>query len=199
MPQLPRLVRIGMPTPAPSKQQSRRTLEQGTHCIVASSDANEKASLHGARDRRIGGLGEWSIQAQVREGGTQLALGRRVLDRPVEARQHVAQAAHAVLVQDLDGDEVGLLGDAEGARADGARHVRAVPGQVVVDTVLGEVGAELGPALELKMRRVDARVNDVGDGTGAGRIIEGVDAVIGGLALGDARQAPCCIGLGDEG
>lgn len=56
--------------------------------------------------------------------------------------------AVAVVVEDLDGVEVGLLGHAVGGGADGARYVRAVAVAIRV-AVVGEVCQEASAATEL--------------------------------------------------
>jgi hypothetical protein len=71
-------------------------------------------------------------------------VGRDIVDACDDARERSRTAG----VEDLDGEEAGLLGDAIVGPADGARDVRAVAVAVRVGRV-GEVGEEGGAAAEL--------------------------------------------------
>jgi len=101
-------------------------------------------------------------------------------------------------VQDLDVVDGGLLGDAVGARGDGAGRV----GAVAVDVDEGRVGAPrvvgvVGAALELDVLDLHARVEQVGVGAGAGRVVIRV-LTRAAVAVRDAAQAPRSVLLRDR-
>lgn len=104
-------------------------------------------------------------------------------------------------VEDLDGKQLGLLGNAVGLGADGAGNVGAVA-LAVGGVLVGEVLEPGGAALELGVVDVNAGVDDVGASALAGRLVVGVGGTAG-LGAGDTGQAPGSIllggGNGDDG
>lgn len=98
------------------------------------------------------------------------------------------RSTRATGVQNLDGVEVGLLGNTIGGSTNGAGNVSAVAvavGVVVVDKVAGPGGA----ATKVRVVGVDASVNHVGAGAGTGAVVVGV---LGGTRLlgREAGNAP---------
>lgn len=99
--------------------------------------------------------------------------------------------------KDLDGDEVGLLGDTISSTTDGTSDMSTVASIVNVRTT-DEVGAKRSAALELSVVDVDARVNDIAVSTSAsgGVVIVRVGGVV---ALRDTAKAPSAAGLRCDG
>lgn len=118
----------------------------------------------------------------------------------VDTGNDAGVAAGALVVQNLDAVEPGVLGDTVGVGADGSSNVGAVSLSVAVDTS-GVVGDQLSAATEVRVAGVDARVEDVRAGAGTGRVVVAVGAST--TAAGrDAGQTPWgtrLSGVGVEG
>jgi hypothetical protein len=91
--------------------------------------------------------------------------------------------------KDLDGDEVGLLGNPVSYTTDGTSDVGTVTNIVNVRTT-SKVLAEGGTTAKLPMVDIDARVNDIaiGASTSGGVVVVGVGSII---ALRNAAETPC--------
>ena len=115
----------------------------GAGGLVARRDREGHAGGDGVPDGRVE-RGRW----RRRRGSCWRRPGPRVPGDPVDARDDLRGGAGALVVEDADGDDLGLLGDAVGGAGDGARDVGAVAvavagGVVVVDGV--EAVARPGP------------------------------------------------------
>lgn len=114
-------------------------------------------------------------------------------------RQHVNQRHNEdpyACSEDLDRDEVGILGDAIGAASDRAGDVGAVPARVNVGTAskVGTVGCS--PA-KLLVVDVDSGVDDIGVGSTPSAVV--VDILAGGgLTVRDSAEAPFGVVLRDQ-
>lgn len=129
--------------------------------LVAGGDDAQHALLISGLDDVVERLLGGSTQRQVQDGLVLAALGRNVVNGPLDAVQDGRGTAVAVVVQDLDGNQAGLLGDTKGLAANGASDVRAVTLAVPVLSVIGGP-SRLGAALKVFVGGADARVKDVG-------------------------------------
>ena len=163
----PRIILISSTNSTSRLLRSRRRKRSRT-TIIARSNAHKETLLDSSRDSRICSLREDTAETQVREGFAGAAFALHVVDGPLDTGDDLGCCTGAAGVEDFDGDEVRLLGDAVGARADCAGYVSAVAVAVGVLAVVGEVGAEGGAAFEFSVRGVDAGVDYVGVCPGAG-------------------------------
>lgn len=115
-----------------------------------------------------------------------------------ETRHPSTEETHRPDVQHLDGEDRRLLRHAKGPAGNGARDVRAVA--VVVVRGPEAIGREdlVRAALELLVRRHDARVEDVGVGAFAGGLVVFVCA-LAERAVGQGGEAPGRVFLNDGG
>lgn len=128
--------------------------------------------------------------------GVGAALGDDVVHGPVEAVQDDGRGAGRAL-EDLDGDDGGLLGDTVGRSANGASNVSAVAVGISIAAADGVVAGR-GTANELVVSRQDARVDNVGIGAASSRAV--VDVARGARsAVRDGAQTPGSASLRDEG
>lgn len=140
-----------------------------------------------------GGCGAAEGEVNCRLGGA--ALGGDVVDGPVVAGEDGGGGAGGAL-EDLDGDEVGLLCDAVGGAADGACDVGAVAEGVGVGAADGVVAKGGAPA-ELGVSDDDTRVDDVGVGAlASGRVVD-VRGRGAGL-VADGAETPGSTALGSQ-
>lgn len=116
----------------------------------------------------------------------------------MDTGNHTRVRSRSVGIEDLDGNESGLLGDSIGRASYGAGTVGAVSVLVGVGGAGDEVLAPDGATAELGVRGVDAGVDDVDAGAGAGG---GVIDVLGRALdlVGDAAETPWGAGLGGQG
>jgi hypothetical protein len=140
-----------------------------------------------------GGCGAAEGQVDCGLGGA--ALGGDVVDGPVVAGEDGGGGAGRAL-EDLDGDEVGLLCDAVGGPADGAGDVGAVAEGVGVGAADGVVAKGRASA-ELGVGDDHTGVDDVGVGAlASGRV---VDVGGGGAGFGGVGPAtPGSTALGGQ-
>ena len=112
-------------------------------------------------------------------------LGRSVLGGPLDTGNNLTVVALTAGVENLDGDQVGLLGHTVLGAAGGAGDVGAVAVAVLVEAIAGKVGTPDSAAAEIAVVGVDTGINDVRVSVFAGR---GVVDVVGGsgLAVRDA-------------
>lgn len=173
-----------------------RRVERRVVVAVAGRHSKEHARLDEGRGRRVDGRRLAAAQGHVGDGAVGAAAGGRVGRDKVDAGDHAGRGAGAARVEDLDGEELRLLGDAVVLAADGAGDVRAVPVAVLEAVVPGKVGEEGGATLELlggvslmvltgegetySVLDVDASVNHVRAGAGAGaRVIRVRRGILG--------------------
>ena len=168
----------------------------GIGVLVTGGDNGEDTLLEGALDGVVEGLGEGTTQGHVDGGLVGALLLDNVVDGPVEAVQDDGGAGGLAL-EDPHGNELSLLGNAEGLSTDGTGDVGTVAHSVLIRAASGVVALG-GAALELLVLNVDTGINDVAEGLGAGLVI--VD-VVGALVtlVGDAAQTPRSILLGLDG
>lgn len=80
--------------------------------VAGSDDGKDSLSVGGLNGVGPGGGGS-AAEGQVDNRASGAALGCDVVDRPVEARENVGGGTSSAL-EDLDGDQVGTLGDTVG-------------------------------------------------------------------------------------
>lgn len=122
--------------------------------VVAGGDGKVQTGVDRSVDGLVEGDALAAAQAHVGDGAAVrlVVVGARLFSRllgvrsgPVDAPNDVGHGARAVGAEHLDGDNVGLLGDAVLARADGAGAVGAVAVGVDVLVVLRNGLAPLQP------------------------------------------------------
>ena len=168
----PRIILISSTNSTSRLLRSRRRKRSRT-TIIARSNAHKETLLDSSRDSRICSLREDTAETQVREGFAGAAFALHVVDGPLDTGDDLGCCTGAAGVEDFDGDEVRLLGDAVSTRADCACDVGAVAVAVCVLAITSEVGAEYGAAFEFGVGGVDAGVDYVGVCSRAGgRIVD---------------------------
>ena len=177
---------------------------EGRGPCVAGGAAHNYASSHGRGDSVIKGLADPTPEAEVHDGWLLVAL--ELLDHKVQSGHDIGirRSGESVVigevVEDLNPDDLHVLGNTEVIGANGTGHVSAVAVVVVVvgdnprDRIRHELGALGGTTAELDMLFVDSSINDVSNHTlAAGGVVELVLVRASGRELGAARdsaQAP---------
>lgn len=113
----------------------RRRVVGGVGVAVTSSDGEEDTSGDGPGGRVVDGGGERGTEGHVAEDTVGAALAGGVLGDEVDTSDDAGEGAGAGGVQDLDGEELGVLGDTVGGAANGASNVSAVAVAVSVGGV----------------------------------------------------------------
>jgi hypothetical protein len=116
---------------------------------VAGGDGEEHARPDQCGGGRVDGRRLATAQGHVGDSAVGAAAGRRVGGNKIDAGDDAGRGAGAARVEDLDSEELRLLGDAVVLAADGAGDVRAVAVTVLEAVVAGKVGEEGGAALKL--------------------------------------------------
>ena len=180
----------------------------GVGVVVASSYGEVDTSGDGGVDNIVQGAGLATTEGHVGDGATEaLSLaslgGLDLLDvrlgSPLNALDDIGHASRAVGAKDLDGVDLGLLGDAVLLTGDGARAVGAVAVAVDILVTRGNGSAPRGTALEVDVVDVGASVNDIGIDTLT--TLGGVEVLVEcaegkRVAVGDTGKTPGCALLG---
>lgn len=170
----------------------------GVLVLVSGSDDDGDASGDGGLDGGVEGGGEASSERHGEDGLGGETEGLGVGADPLDTGDHTGVGSRSSGIEDLDGDESGLLGDSVGRASDGAGAVGAVSVLIGVGGAGDEVLAPDGAAAELGVGGVDASVDDIDAGAGAGGGV--VDVLGRALQLvGDAAETPWGAGLGGQG
>jgi len=154
--------------------------------VVTSSDDQWDTLVEEALSSGINGGRLATTQGHVDD---RLA-GNSVGGNPVHTRDDTGGGARSGGAQDLDTDQLDLLGNTVLGTTDGTGNVGAVSVLVNVGGARDEVGASGGTATKVSVGGVDTSVNNVGgDSLTSGIVVEvvGVDVQV---ALGDARKTP---------
>lgn len=165
----------------------------GVNTLVTGSDGKEEAGIDNTSSSIVDGLGEATAKGHVDDDALRAVLLSSVLDGEVHTTDDTGGSARSVGVEDLDGEELSLLGDTVGLGADGAGNVGAVAITVSV-VIVGEVLEPLGAALEFGVLGVNTGVDNVGAGALTGAVVVGVGGAAGLLA-GKTGNAPGSVGL----
>ncbi len=154
--------------------------------LVARRDTEGDTGVDGLLHGRVQGLVHATAERHVGDRGALVVLGD-----PVDARDDLLGGAGPLAVEDLDGDDLGLLGDTVLGTADGARDMRAVAVVVLgLVALVDGVEAVRWATAEVLVADVDAGVDDVGGDA----LTRGVRVVVLLVSLGvrlvDTVQAP---------
>ncbi len=87
------------------------------------------------------------------------------LGSPLNASNDIGHGARAVGAENLDGIDLGLLGDTILLASNGARAVGAVPVTIDIGIARGDGLAPVGTALKVNMVDVGASIDDIGINT----------------------------------
>lgn len=110
---------------ADSRLGSRRGVAS-ISTIITSSDGQEDAGVDQGGSSSVDGSGKASTKRHVGDGAVGAVSGLRVVGNKVHARNDVGKCTAARVVEDLDAVDRGLLRNAIGAAANGARDVGSV-------------------------------------------------------------------------
>lgn len=174
----------------------------GISVVVAGGDGEVNADRDGGVHSVIESLGLATTKRHVGDGALEaLALailglldGLDVrLGSPLHTGDDIRHGAGAVRAKDLDGIDVGLLGDTILLAGDGAGAVSAVAIAIDIGIAGGDGLAPLGTAIEIDVVDVGASVNNVGINTlttlsGVQVLVEGGEAQ--SITVRDTSQTP---------
>jgi hypothetical protein len=164
------LVTEGGGTNSDSVLGSRRRVVAGICVVVTGGNGEVDAGIDGSVDGKVksGGLatakrhvGSRALEALLLAllgGADSVAVS---LSGPLNALDDVRHGARAVGAEDLDGVDVGLLGDAVLLTSDGTRAVGAVAVAILVGIAVGDGLAPVSTALEVDVLVVCTGVDDV--------------------------------------
>ena len=110
-------------------------------------------------DGGVDGARAAAAEGHIHDGLAAELLGGGGVGHKLHTLENTGVGAGAVGIEDLDGDDVGLLANPEDRAGYCPSYVTAVPVFVGVD-VVDEVGTEGGAAFELGVGDADAGVND---------------------------------------
>lgn len=170
----------------------------GVGTVVAGGDGEEDTGPDQGGGGAVGGSGVAAAEGHVGDGAVGAVAGLGVGGDKVHAGNDTGVGAGAVGVEDLDGVEVGLLGNTIGGATDGTGDVSAVAVAIGVEAITGVVGEPGSTATEVGVGSVNTGVDDVGASTGTSGVVVGVGGLALGL-LGDTSDAPGSGALGDVG
>ena len=170
--------------------RARRRGVAGVRVRVAGSHDVGHAGRYRALDCLVQRRRDAATEAHVGDG-RQLPVGGDPVDTGDDARG----VAAAATVEDAHADQRDALGDAVGAAADGAGHMRAVAVAVVGRAAVDGIVAGADAPGELGMAAADAGVDDVGGDAAAGERV-GVLATQRQCPLVDPIEPPRRVGLG---
>lgn len=103
-----------------------------TYVLVTSGNNGDDAGSSEGFDGAVDSLREGTPQGHVHNSLAALSVLLDVVDHELHAVEDTRVAAAAVGVEDLDCDEVDLLGNAKGGSADGTSNVAAVTVLIIV-------------------------------------------------------------------
>ena len=180
----------------------------GIGVVVARSYGEVDTSGDGGVDNIVQGAGLAATEGHVGDGAAEaLSLaglgGLDLLDvrlgSPLNALDDIGHASRAVGAKDLDGVDLGLLGDAVLLTGDGTRAVGTVSVAVDILVARGDGGAPLGTTLEVDVVDVGASVDDIGIDTLTA--LSGVEVLVEcaegkRVSVGDTGKTPGCALLG---
>ena len=179
-----------------------RRVVAGISVIVASSDGEMEALGNGSIDSHVKQsslatterhVGDRALEALALTGLGLLDLLLVGLGSPVDSLDDIGHGARAVGAKNLDGIDVGLLGDTVLLTSDGAGAVSTMAVAILVGIAVGSSVTPLGTALKVDVLSVGTSVNNVGIDTlaallGVEVLVEGTEAQ--SLAVGDTGKTP---------
>jgi hypothetical protein len=138
----------GGSTDSASVGGGRRRVVGSVGVAVTGSNGEEDTSSDGVGGRAVDGGGVGGTERHVAEDTVGAALAGGVLGDKVDTSDDAGEGARAGGVQDLDGEEPGVLGDTVGGAANGTSNVSAVAVAVGVGGV-DDVASPRGTAAEV--------------------------------------------------
>ena len=179
-----------------------RRVVAGISVIVASSDGEMETLGNGSIDSHVKQsslatterhVGDRALEALALTGLGLLDLLLVGLGSPVDSLDDIGHGARAVGAKNLDGIDVGLLGDTVLLTSDGAGAVSTMAVAILVGIAVGSSVTPLGTALKVDVLSVGTSVNNVGIDTlaallGVEVLVEGTEAQ--SLAVGDTGKTP---------
>lgn len=170
----------------------------GIAVVVTGGDGKVKTSSNSSCNVVVQGTGLATSEGHVGDGALvllALLLGESLvlLDSIVDTSNDVGHGTGSVGAQDLDGDNVGLLGDTIGSTGNGSSAVSTVAVVICIGVVGGDGLAPLGSTLEFVVFNVDTSVDDK-DGDAISSVgvvlvlVEGAEGQC--FAVGDTGETP---------
>lgn len=155
--------------------------------VVTGGDNDGDVGAEKAADGIVQGAGGTTTKRHVDDG----LLALVDADDPVKSSDDSRGGTRALTVENLDTDEVDLLGNTVGVSSDGTGDVGTVTVLISVGRALDKVVTHLGTAAKVDMGGVDTSVNNVGGHTSSGRVGILVRGTLGDTAaLGDTGKTP---------
>lgn len=180
----------------------------GISVVVASGDSKVNTSADSSVDGSIESLGLTTTKRHVGDGALE-ALALAVLGlllllemaggSELDTLDNVGHGSRAVRSEDLDGINVGLLGNTILLTGDSTGAVGTVTVAILIGIAGGDGLTPVGTTLEVNVVDVGASVNNVGIDTltTIGRVevlVEGTE--VEGVAVGDTGKTPRSLSLG---
>lgn len=168
---------------------ARRRARAGIDVLIVTGSNNDgDVGLEQAGGGVVQSAGGATTQRHVDHSA--LALVDR--DNPVQGSNNARSRTAAISSQDLDTNQLDLLGNSVGVTTNGTGDVGAVAVLVSVGGALDKVGAHLGTATKVSVSSVDTSVNDVGSdaSTGSVRVLVRGLGVGQSTALADTAKTP---------
>lgn len=127
---------------------------RGVSTLVTGSNSQEDAGVDNSGSGRVHGARGAATERHVDNNAVGAALRGSIVDDKLHTSDDARVGASAVVTEDLDSKEGGLLSNTVGGAADSAGNVGTVALAISV-VVVGVVGQEGSTALEIRVRGVD--------------------------------------------
>lgn len=176
--------------------------------VVSGSDGEVDTRADGGVDSSVESLGLATTKRHVGDGALE-ALALTILSSldlvemagggVLNALHDIGHGTGTVRAEDLDGIDMGLLGNTVLLPSDGTRAVSAVAIAILVGITLGDSLTPLGSALKVDVLDVGTSVNNIGINTLA--TLGGVEVLVEGtevqsIPVGDTGETPRSLLLG---
>jgi hypothetical protein len=134
--------------------------------VIASSDGEVDTSIDGGIDSKVQSAGATATQTHVGNATLEALLARLglldvSLGSPLDTLDDVGHSARAVRAEDLDGVDVGLLGNTVLLTGDSARAMSTVTISILISIALGDSLAPVGTTFKVNVRSVGTGIDDV--------------------------------------
>lgn len=151
--------------------------------VVSGSNGNVDVSVEGGEDCLVDGVcGARETPRHAHDGTDEAGLGLALLvvvEYPVHSGDGVGRGTGTVITENLDSNDVGILGNAKLGSSSGTGNVGTVT--IAVSSSVSERKALGGTTAEDGMRDTDTSIDDVDIDTGTKLgIVEGVGEVLAG-------------------
>lgn len=155
--------------------------------VTGGNNGNDTGSLDTV-DGGVDGLGERAAERHVHDGLATETTAGGITGNKVHTGNHARVGTGTVSTEDLDSNELGLLGDTKLPASNGASNVGAVAVEIRLIFASDEGGAESGPPLQVLVGGTDTSVHNVSSDALSSRTVKEI-TILSGTVMAEAGQA----------